>query len=165
MYVECACGDRHWGRFGAAGLLLTDPARTGVVLQHRSPRVHQGDTWGVPGGALDPGEDAAAAALREAHEEAGIDARTITVLRTIPGTQHPDWTYTYVLAETPRPREPVLTGGAMRWEAQQTGWVELEVVPSLRLHPTLRADCPRLVGELQPGNRAGSSGVDPNDWR
>src|SRR5947208_10470494 len=74
MYVDCSCGSRHWGHLGAAGLLLTDPDRTGVVLQHRSPRVHQGDTWGVPGGAIDAGEDAVAAALREAHEEAGIEA-------------------------------------------------------------------------------------------
>src|SRR4051795_1055334 len=113
MYVECACGDRHWGHLGAAGLLLTDPARTGVVLQHRSPQVHQGDTWGVPGGALDPGEDVTAAALREAHEEAGIEPRDVTVLATVPGTKHPEWSYTYVLAQTARPDDPVLTGGAM----------------------------------------------------
>ena len=32
MWTYCACGERHWGRWGAAGLLLTDPGRTGVVL-------------------------------------------------------------------------------------------------------------------------------------
>ena len=42
-----------------------------MVLQHRSARVHQGNTWGLMGGAIEGGEDAAAAALREAHEEAG----------------------------------------------------------------------------------------------
>ncbi|MDX6300234.1 MAG: 8-oxo-dGTP diphosphatase [Nocardioidaceae bacterium] len=148
MYVDCSCGSRHWGHLGAAGLLLTDPDRTGVVLQHRSPRVHQGDTWGVPGGAIDPGEDAVAAALREAHEEAGIEAGAVTVLGTIRGTEHPEWSYTYVLAEASRPSDPVLVGGAMRVEALQTTWINLELVESLDLQPLLRADWPRLHQSL-----------------
>lgn len=115
-----------------------------MVLQHRSPLVHQGDVWGVPGGAIDLGEGAAAAALREAHEEAGIDAREVTILGTIPGTRHSEWSYTYVLAESPRPLMPVLTGGAMAREAVQTTWVDFEAVARLRLHPGLRADWPRL---------------------
>ena len=48
MWTYCACGERHWGRYGAAGLLLTDPGRTGVVLQKRSRMVHHGGTWSVP---------------------------------------------------------------------------------------------------------------------
>jgi 8-oxo-dGTP pyrophosphatase MutT (NUDIX family) len=60
------------------------------VLQHRSANVHQGNTWGLMGGAIERGEDPAAAALREAHEESGVDASMVTVLRTVPGLRHPE---------------------------------------------------------------------------
>ena len=147
MYVHCSCGRRHWGPQGAAGLLLTDPARTGVVLQHRSPRVHQGGTWGLMGGAVEAGESPAAAALREAREEAGVPARSVVVLGTVPGLTHPEWSYTYVLAETSRPADPVLPGGR-NWEADLTTWVDLGDVAGYALHPSLRGDWERLLGIL-----------------
>jgi 8-oxo-dGTP diphosphatase len=147
VYVNCSCGRRHWGPRGAAGLLLTDPARTGVVLQHRSARVHQGDTWGLMGGAIERGEAPSAAALREAHEEAGVSAASVTVLGTHPGLTHPEWTYTYVLAETTRPELPDLPGG-VTWEADRTLWVDLDEVADLDLHPALGADWARLRGIL-----------------
>src|SRR4051812_32424211 len=106
MWVSCSCGQRHWGLHGAAGLLLTDPDRTGVVLQKRSRMVHHGGTWSIPGGAIEPGEGPVRAALREADEEAGVDAATVTVLDTIPGTDHGDWHYTYVLATAQRSDDP-----------------------------------------------------------
>ncbi|MCW2848697.1 MAG: hydrolase [Marmoricola sp.] len=143
MFVDCSCGRRHWGHRGAAGLLLTDPARTGVVLQQRSARVHQGNTWALMGGAIERGEDAATAALREAHEESGVDAGEITVLRTVLGLQHPEWSYTYVLAETERPEHPDLPGGRS-WEADRTAWIDLEAVSAFTLHPVLVGDWPRL---------------------
>src|SRR6476469_2120889 len=80
MWTYCACGHRHWGVYGAAGLLLTDPDRTGVVLQKRSRMVHHGGTWSVPGGAIEYHEDPVRAALREAHEEAGIEPEGISVV-------------------------------------------------------------------------------------
>ena len=60
---------------GAAGLLLRAPRPDGtpaVLLQHRAPWSHQGGTWGLPGGARDSHETAEQAAVREAHEEAGL---------------------------------------------------------------------------------------------
>ena len=147
MYVDCSCGHQHWGHLGAAGLLLTDPARSGVVLQHRSARVHQGNSWGLMGGAIEPGEDLPAAALREAQEEAGVEPTTVTVVRTIPGTVHPEWSFTYVLAEAERPDDPVLLGG-VTWEADRTMWVDLDEVAGFDLHPALRADWPRLHAAL-----------------
>ena len=56
-WTECALGHRHWGRFGAAGLLAVAPGAPYVLLQHRAPWSHGGDTWGVPGGARDRGRD------------------------------------------------------------------------------------------------------------
>jgi 8-oxo-dGTP diphosphatase len=46
-WVVCAAGHRHWGRFGAAGLLISDGFN--VLLQHRAAWTHEGDTWAVPG--------------------------------------------------------------------------------------------------------------------
>ena len=48
-WVVCSLGHRHWGRFGAAGILITDG--DAVVLQHRAAWTHEGGTWAVPGGA------------------------------------------------------------------------------------------------------------------
>jgi 8-oxo-dGTP diphosphatase len=141
MWTYCSCGERHWGRYGAAGLLLTDPGRTGLVLQKRSRMVHHGGTWSVPGGAIEGLEGPVGAALREANEEAGVEASTVTVLDTILGTDHGDWSYTYVLAEAERPTDPRL---GTSWEADRTRWVDLDRVATRRLHPGLRADWPTL---------------------
>jgi 8-oxo-dGTP diphosphatase len=146
-YISCSCGHEHWGEHGAAGLLLTNPERTGVVLQHRSGDVHQGNTWGVPGGAVEPGEDVVAAALREACEEAQIDEGVVDLLQVVPGTVHPEWSYTYVVAELPRSDDDVLPGES--WEAHQTRWVDLDQVGSLPLHPGFADDWPSLRKVLQ----------------
>src|SRR6185437_16442667 len=74
-WTYCALGHKHWGRFGAAGVLITDGAQ--VMLQHRAPWTHEGGTWAVPGGARDSHEDAVTAALREAVEEANLDPTVI----------------------------------------------------------------------------------------
>ena len=78
-------GAAFWGRHGAAGLLLRAPRPDGsaaVLLQHRAPWSHQGGTWGLPGGARDSHETAEQAAVREAHEEAGLPADQLTVRTT-----------------------------------------------------------------------------------
>jgi len=54
----------------SAGVVVFGPART-VLLVHR-PKY---DDWSFPKGKLDPGERAAAAAVREAHEETGVRVR------------------------------------------------------------------------------------------
>ena len=58
-WVDCDCGFRHWGRFGAAGLLLVrrDTPQPQVLLQLRAEWTHGGGTWALPGGAKDSHED------------------------------------------------------------------------------------------------------------
>jgi 8-oxo-dGTP pyrophosphatase MutT (NUDIX family) len=56
---------------GAAGFLLTRRAS--------SLRAHAGQ-WALPGGRVDEGEDVVAAALRELHEEIGLDVGAQDVL-------------------------------------------------------------------------------------
>lgn len=83
-WVVSDSGDRRWGRFGAAGLLLraadpADPDIPLVLLQHRAVWTASGDTWALPGGARDSFEDAAVAALRETEEEAEIRPADVVV--------------------------------------------------------------------------------------
>lgn len=55
-------------------VVLTDPVGR-VLMQHRSLDAHpEPGRWTPPGGRLEPGEDAAAAAHRELLEETGLTA-------------------------------------------------------------------------------------------
>ena len=67
----------------AAGLLLLYPGERGasIALTVRASglRRHAGQV-SLPGGATDPGETLAQAALREAHEEIGVDPATVRIL-------------------------------------------------------------------------------------
>jgi 8-oxo-dGTP pyrophosphatase MutT (NUDIX family) len=60
---------------------VTDRTEPGVILTHRPEdmRAHPGQV-AFPGGKLDPGEDAVAAALREAHEELAIDPADVRIV-------------------------------------------------------------------------------------
>lgn len=146
-WVECACGRRHWGRFGAAGLLLVRRDAAGapvaVVLQHRAPWSDQGGTWGVPGGALAPDEPATVGALRESAEEAGIDPAHVRVLGTST-LEHPDWSYTTVLADEVEPVEPQATDA----ESVEVRWVPVAEVAGLPLLPAFADAWPVLLDRL-----------------
>lgn len=67
----------------AAGLLLLYPGERGasIALTVRASGLsrHAGQV-SLPGGATDPGETLAQAALREAHEEIGVDPASVRVL-------------------------------------------------------------------------------------
>lgn len=137
------CGDHlHWGRYGAAGVALTTPARDRILLQLRSSRVLDPHTWAVPGGAIHRGETPVDGALRETEEETGLDPGTFTVHGTLAGLVHPRWAYTYVLATTEDTDLPQHTS----WEVAEHRWFLLEEVPEL--HPALARDWARLLQAL-----------------
>jgi 8-oxo-dGTP pyrophosphatase MutT (NUDIX family) len=68
-------------RPAAVLIAVTDRTEPGVLLTHRpeTMRAHPGQV-AFPGGKIDPGEDAVEAALREAHEELGIDPQAVRVI-------------------------------------------------------------------------------------
>ncbi|MFP3712968.1 NUDIX domain-containing protein [Puerhibacterium sp. TATVAM-FAB25] len=155
-----ACGDhRHWGLYGAAGLLLArrdaaTGAVTDVVLQHRALWSDQGGTWGVPGGALDPSEDAVTGALRETQEEAGVDPTAVAV-RGTHVLDHGPWAYTTVVGEVAPGAavEPAATDP----ESLEVRWVPLGELGTLPLLPAFAAALPRLLTMLDGTARDGTA--------
>lgn len=136
-------GSRHWGKHGAAGLLLRAPAADGsltVLLQHRAAWSHQGGTWALPGGARDSHETTTHAAVREAEEETGIEGAVITVREEIV-TMRVDsgWSYTTVIADAEHQLETVPNR-----ESTELRWVREDEVGMLPLHPGFEAAWPQL---------------------
>jgi 8-oxo-dGTP diphosphatase len=147
-WVLCHCGHRHWGVFGAAGLLLArrSVGRGGVevLLQLRAAWTHQGGTWGLPGGATDSHEDPRTGALREALEETGVAPDAIEVLGLVTSADHGDWAYRVVLARPSAPVDPRPTND----ESDALRWVPVAEVAGLLLHPGLALSWQRLRAEL-----------------
>lgn len=136
-WVVCALGHRHWGRFGAAGILITDGIR--VVLQHRAEWTHEGGTWALPGGARDSHENAVAAALREAAEEATLDpAHVVPFAEWV--DDHGGWAYTTVLAEA----QHAVHLAPANAESVAIIWWEIRDVADLPLHTGFAAAWPHL---------------------
>jgi 8-oxo-dGTP pyrophosphatase MutT (NUDIX family) len=161
-FVTCRCGQRHWGRFGAAGLLLVHEGS--VLLQHRVAWSHHGGTWALPGGAVDTAETAWQAALREADEEAGVPAAAVRPKLSLV-EEHADWRYTTVVA-TAACRVPPRIGDA---ESIELAWVDVAAVTQRPLHPAFAAAWPTLQGVLDAESvlvvdAANVVGSRPDGW-
>lgn len=148
MWIECTEGHTHWGAAGAAGLLLVsaDPQTDEevILLQHRAEWVHQGDTWGIPGGAIDHSETPLEGARREAEEEMGEFGGLVVMAEYV--EDHGNWAYTTIVARVPY-FTPVIcdeeTGeGGFRWVSWR------EATDSMDLHPGLADAMPHLRSQL-----------------
>ena len=141
-WVECACGNRHWGLNGAAGILILRGNE--ILLQHRAPWVHNGDTWGIPGGARDSHESTLEGAFREAIEETGIDTNLLTPLHTFTD-DHGSWKYDTVIARA----QEGLVAREVNDESHEVRWVAIEKVAELPLHPSFAKSWPELQSLLK----------------
>jgi len=137
-WIQCDCGNKHWGLNGAAGILLVRGRQ--ILLQHRAPWVHNGDTWGIPGGARDSHESVLEAAVREAKEEAGIDSVHVQPIQTFSDV-HGNWRYDTVIAYA----TDDLTAHELNDESHEVRWVDIEKVSELTLHPSFENSWPALL--------------------
>jgi 8-oxo-dGTP diphosphatase len=162
-WVRCDLGHRHWGRFGAAGLLAYVGDGGPVLLQQRTWWSHHGGTWGLPGGARDSHESVLSAALREAAEECGVPPELVRP-RGIFTDDHGGWSYTTVLAHA---RAPFAVESDYD-ESEDVEWVPRDAVASLSLHPGLGAHWPQLRAALEPltiiVDGANVVGSRPDGW-
>ena len=136
-WVQCRCGGKHWGINGAAGLLLIRDGK--IMMQHRAPWVHNGDTWGLPGGARDSHESIEEAALRETIEETGIDGSHVKFIGRF-SDDHIDWRYDTVIAIAAGKLET----SAWNQETHDIGWFTIEEINKLELHPSFAKTWPNL---------------------
>ncbi|MDQ4212888.1 NUDIX domain-containing protein [Microbacterium sp. ASV81] len=138
VWVVAGTGERYWGRYGAAGLLVHDADR-GVLLQHRVGWSHFGGTWALPGGALHDGESPRDGAIREAQEEAGVPHGSVRA-RFESVLDLEIWSYTTVVADVVVPFEPVISDP----ESLALEWVPADEVASRPLHPGFAEAWPML---------------------
>ncbi len=136
-WTRCALGHRHWGIYGAAGLLLRHDDAAGterVLLQHRALWSHHGGTWGILGGARNRGETAVRTAAREAVEEAGVTPGSYEVVGEHVD-DHGGWSYVTVVARAATAfRAPRISA-----ESLAVDWVGVERMHDLPLHPGFAA--------------------------
>jgi 8-oxo-dGTP pyrophosphatase MutT (NUDIX family) len=124
-WTYCAQGHKHWGIYGAAGLLLRHDDRLWS---------HHGGTWGILGGARNSGETAVQAAVREAAEEAGFGSECYRVVGEHVD-DHGGWSYVTVVGRAGHAfHAPQLTA-----ESLAVDWVHVERIHDLPLHPGFAA--------------------------
>jgi ADP-ribose pyrophosphatase YjhB (NUDIX family) len=160
-YTRCRLGHTHWGRYGAAGLLLV--AQGKALLQLRPSGVHEGGTWSVPGGAINHDEDPVDAALREAAEETGLKPATVCITSGWAEDCGGGWTYTTFVGAVQHWIRGPLTPSA-NFESEQLEWVPLDEVAALPLHPGFRRSWPALRDLARDATNANIDRVTDRIW-
>lgn len=147
-WAECSQGHRHWGLYGASGLLAVHHDALGVpyvLMQKRAVWSHHGGTWGLPGGARDSHEDAVTSALREAHEEAALTGDALRV-QGVFRDDHGGWAFETVIAESAE----LLAAAPANGESDELRWVSLPDVTDRELHPGFAATWSDIQVAIRP---------------
>jgi 8-oxo-dGTP diphosphatase len=136
-FVVLSDGSRRWGRFGAAGVLLRHRDELGVsryFVAHRSKEIHNGGTWGVPGGARHREETPLAAAIREFREEIGYQLSEFDVADVFEDACE-GWSYWTWLVEVADRNDG---GEVLNWETDEVRWVTATELAELDLFGAFR---------------------------
>jgi 8-oxo-dGTP diphosphatase len=142
QFVQCGLGHRHWGKYGAAGLLLHHDGM--VLLQQRSALSLGPETWGLFGGARERDEPPVTAALREAAEESTLDITAVRI-RGVLREDHQGWAYDTVVADI----ETVPEVAPASWESMDARWVPVDEVADMDLFPSFAASWPRVRAAMR----------------
>jgi 8-oxo-dGTP diphosphatase len=143
-WVECQCGSRHWGLYGAAGVVLLDPESRSILMQLRAEWTHGGRVWGIPGGARDSHETPIESALREMSEELSIPPNSVEVVHDNMWADHDDWSYHTVIAITTKDIE-----FQVNEEAELAEWIEFAKVSELDLHPGFASNWIEILDAIE----------------
>jgi 8-oxo-dGTP diphosphatase len=136
-FVVLSDGSRRWGRFGAAGVLLRHRDELGIsryFVAHRSKEIHNGGTWGVPGGARHREETPLAAAIREFREEIGYQLSEFDVTDVFEDDCE-GWSYWTWLVEVADRNDG---GEVLNWETDEVRWVTATELAELGLFGAFR---------------------------
>lgn len=134
--VTCGQGHKHWGTYGAAGLLIRAKGADGkrrYLLQQRGEGSDHAGTWGLPGGALHEGETPAMGAVREATEELGV-LPNLRPAHTITDDHGNGWAYSTIVCDAPSVFQPHVDG-ATAHETAGWAWLTARQVEDHPLHP------------------------------
>ncbi len=142
QFIHCGLGHRHWGTYGAAGLLVHHDGL--VLLQQRSALSLGALTWGLFGGARERDEAPVTAALRETAEESTLDVSAVRV-RGVLREDHGGWAYETVVGDLPGK----LDVQPASWESADARWVPVDEVGSMDLFPAFAASWPRVRAAMR----------------
>ncbi len=113
----------YWGNAGAGAIIMANDTKR-ILLPFRSSMVEQPHTWGTWGGAIDSGEDAKEAVIRELHEEAGYEGEILSI-KLLTTFIDKSFRYDTFLIVVPHEFEPTLN-----WETERAEWFDTNDPPS-----------------------------------
>jgi 8-oxo-dGTP diphosphatase len=137
QFVQCGLGHQHWGKYGAAGLLLHHDGM--VLLQQRSALSLGPETWGLFGGARDKDEPPVTAALRETAEESTLDVSAVRI-RGVVREDHQGWDYHTVVGDVVTKPEVAPAS----WESKDARWVPADEVTAMNLFHAFAVSWPKV---------------------
>lgn len=130
-------GAKYYGERGA-GILFTNGKK--VLLLKRADGDHQ-DTWGQPGGKVEPGETTIDAAVREAKEECGVvTGSRIAQFEEKDGGHQWD-TFIY---KVDKPFKCRLSNEHSKWK-----WFTFDELDNVNLHPKLKENIALYVRAIR----------------
>ncbi|KAI1384952.1 uncharacterized protein F4822DRAFT_378431 [Hypoxylon trugodes] len=150
--VQCSRGHQHYGKNGAAGIILyryRDDGQVEMLLSQRSANVDHPNTWCTIGGLVNDGEQTFQAAIREMQEETGYLIRQSNIALTgAAQDNHGGWTYTTYFA-TPNHNVKIPDAFKLQTsEITQVRWITRKELGHYPLHPSFLDHTVRLMNTM-----------------